>query len=149
MQHDLEGKIRERAHRLWEEEGRPEGRSEEHWREAERQVMAEEGLGEPAVGAQPDLSERNRPEPQPEVPSGSTGGAGKAAASSRSTGEKAVESDKAGASTGASGGAVPPSPSNGGAGRVEESRASDTGSAEKPATRRATTSSRSRAKTAP
>lgn len=27
--------IRQRAHRLWEEEGRPSGRSDEHWRRAE------------------------------------------------------------------------------------------------------------------
>jgi hypothetical protein len=38
-----EARIRERAHRLWEEEGRPEGRELEHWREAERQLRAEAG----------------------------------------------------------------------------------------------------------
>jgi Protein of unknown function (DUF2934) len=42
MPEDREQKIKDRAHRLWEDEGRPEGRELEHWREAERQVLAEE-----------------------------------------------------------------------------------------------------------
>lgn len=33
--------IRQRAHALWEQEGRPLGRSEDHWRTAERQLQAE------------------------------------------------------------------------------------------------------------
>lgn len=64
---DLERRIRERAHRLWEEEGQPEGRGHEHWREAERQIMIESGMGEPA-GAQPHLPPDDRPEPQPDPP---------------------------------------------------------------------------------
>jgi hypothetical protein len=67
VNHDLDQKIRERAHRLWEADGRPHGRHDEHWAEAERQVMAEEGLGEP-VGASPEIEPGNRPEPQPEIP---------------------------------------------------------------------------------
>lgn len=42
MAEDREQRIRERAHRLWEEEGRPGGRAHEHWEEAERQVAEEE-----------------------------------------------------------------------------------------------------------
>ncbi|HEY9211849.1 MAG TPA: DUF2934 domain-containing protein [Ancylobacter sp.] len=34
--------IRERAHRLWEEEGHPEGRAEEHWFQA-KEIVAMEG----------------------------------------------------------------------------------------------------------
>ena len=34
-------KIRARARRMWEQEGRPEGRAEEHWARARRQVDAE------------------------------------------------------------------------------------------------------------
>ena len=56
-----EERIRERAHALWEAEGRPEGR------EAERQTMLEEGLGEPQAG-RPEPSRDERPEPQPEPP---------------------------------------------------------------------------------
>jgi hypothetical protein len=66
-QQALEPRIRERAHRLWEEEGQPEGRDREHWAEAERQVMLEQGMGEP-VGASPELPPGRRPEPQPESP---------------------------------------------------------------------------------
>jgi hypothetical protein len=39
---DREDRIRERAHQIWEEQGRPEGRDLEHWHEAERQLH--EGL---------------------------------------------------------------------------------------------------------
>ncbi|MBV9704011.1 MAG: DUF2934 domain-containing protein, partial [Methylobacteriaceae bacterium] len=28
---DIEDRIRARAHQIWEEEGRPEGRDREHW----------------------------------------------------------------------------------------------------------------------
>jgi hypothetical protein len=66
-------KIRRRAHELWEANGRPEGRDHENWIEAERQIMAEEGEGEPARG-QPQLAPNERPEPQPEVPADPTGG---------------------------------------------------------------------------
>ena len=67
MDQDLERKIRERAHRLWESDGRPEGREHDHWHEAERQIMNEAGMGEPG-GEQPDLPQGDRPEPQPEIP---------------------------------------------------------------------------------
>ena len=62
-----EERIRERAHALWEAEGRPEGREADHWREAERQTMLEEGLGEPQAD-RPEPPEDARPEPQPEPP---------------------------------------------------------------------------------
>jgi hypothetical protein len=38
---DQEQRIRERAHCLWEEEGRPEGRHAEHWQRACREIDAE------------------------------------------------------------------------------------------------------------
>jgi hypothetical protein len=34
-------RIRERAHRIWEEEGCPEGRDTEHWERAAREIDAE------------------------------------------------------------------------------------------------------------
>jgi hypothetical protein len=80
MSGDREQKIRERAHVLWEAEGRPEGREHDHWREAERQVVAEEaGEGQPqapdeaAVGSQggPPADSLRNPEPR----SSSTAGA--------------------------------------------------------------------------
>lgn len=44
-----EQKIRQRAHVLWEREGRPEHRAEEHWRRAEREIADDEGLGMPGA----------------------------------------------------------------------------------------------------
>jgi hypothetical protein len=46
----LEQLIRAQAHRLWEEEGRPEGRAEEHWYAARRLV---EGVKQPPRKAAP------------------------------------------------------------------------------------------------
>ena len=54
-QEDPEARIRERAHALWEEEGRPEGRAEEHWERARRLVEAEEEPKRPDMVADPPL----------------------------------------------------------------------------------------------
>lgn len=43
-QADIHERIRKRAYALWEEEGRPEGRADEHWHRAEAEV----------IGADPD-----------------------------------------------------------------------------------------------
>ncbi|MGT2502105.1 DUF2934 domain-containing protein [Bradyrhizobium guangxiense] len=37
-----EQEIRERAHRLWEQAGRPEGREDEFWRAAEQELRNED-----------------------------------------------------------------------------------------------------------
>ena len=34
-----EDRIRQRAHQLWEEEGRPEGRAEDHWSRARQELQ--------------------------------------------------------------------------------------------------------------
>ena len=39
---DRESKIRERAYRIWQQEGSAEGRSHDHWHQAEKEVDAEE-----------------------------------------------------------------------------------------------------------
>ncbi len=39
MNDDIKALITARAHEIWEEQGRPTGRSEEHWRQAERDVL--------------------------------------------------------------------------------------------------------------
>lgn len=36
MDNDRDRKVRDQAYRIWEEQGRPEGRHEDHWREAEK-----------------------------------------------------------------------------------------------------------------
>lgn len=38
-------RIQERAHSLWEQEGRPDGRNEQHWSRAEREIDAEDAAG--------------------------------------------------------------------------------------------------------
>jgi hypothetical protein len=43
---DLE-RIRARAYHIWEQEGRPHGRDEQHWQEAERQLAVEFRIGYP------------------------------------------------------------------------------------------------------
>ena len=52
-----EGRIRERAHAIWEAEGRPEGREQEHWQRACRElgvnVVAGENPGGPNLGGSP------------------------------------------------------------------------------------------------
>jgi Protein of unknown function (DUF2934) len=39
---DRETRVRERAHQLWEQEGRPHGRDSDHWEQAAREIDAEE-----------------------------------------------------------------------------------------------------------
>lgn len=39
---DREQRVRDRAHRLWEEAGRPHGQDERFWHEAEAEVAAAE-----------------------------------------------------------------------------------------------------------
>jgi hypothetical protein len=43
----MEQRIRDRAHKIWEEEGRPEGRAETHWERARPLVASESGLPKP------------------------------------------------------------------------------------------------------
>jgi hypothetical protein len=44
MTDDRNEKIRKRAHALWQQEGRPEGKPDEHWYQAEREI--DQGVGE-------------------------------------------------------------------------------------------------------
>ncbi len=41
-----EHRVRERAYEIWEREGCPEGKADEHWRKAEAEIAAEERGGE-------------------------------------------------------------------------------------------------------
>lgn len=44
MDQSLEQKIAAKAHAIWESEGKPDGRSAEHWKQARDWVTQEEGL---------------------------------------------------------------------------------------------------------
>jgi len=52
----LEQRIRARAHQLWEEEGRPQGRADDHWEKA-RILVAIEDDRTSLVPVQPDRPE--------------------------------------------------------------------------------------------
>ncbi|MCV0397254.1 MAG: DUF2934 domain-containing protein [Rhizobiaceae bacterium] len=76
MPDDREQRIRSRAYALWEAAGRPEGREEEHWAQAERLVDAEGPSGEAAAkpgsprrksssAARGELGEPAKPSPRP------------------------------------------------------------------------------------
>lgn len=81
-------RIRQRAHEIWEREGRPQGREQEHWDRASREIDAEGGQvsettqnpnaastatgGSPSVeqvtGAGPAIAERSKDStPKPET----------------------------------------------------------------------------------
>lgn len=42
---DRSERIQRRAHEIWEREGQPHGRHEDHWRQAETEIDAETGAG--------------------------------------------------------------------------------------------------------
>lgn len=46
MPDEIESKIRERAHAIWEAQGRPEGLAEEHWHRAAAEVAQAEHVAE-------------------------------------------------------------------------------------------------------
>jgi hypothetical protein len=50
METDKEEKIRERAHLIWERQGRPEGRDAEHWAQARREIENEDNAATGAGG---------------------------------------------------------------------------------------------------
>ena len=41
---ELERRIRDRAYRIWVDEGQPDGRYLDHWLRAKKEVMEEEGV---------------------------------------------------------------------------------------------------------
>ncbi|WP_025291649.1 DUF2934 domain-containing protein [Sphingomonas sanxanigenens] len=51
MSDDRERRVRDRAYALWEREGRPAGRQDEHWFRASREIEAETLSAEPAPAA--------------------------------------------------------------------------------------------------
>jgi hypothetical protein len=66
---DLE-RIRQRAYELWEQDGRPEGKQQEHWDRAMSEVQSEGGEQADAAGNLSDAAKAMR-----ELESGSTGSA--------------------------------------------------------------------------
>ncbi|SMQ74523.1 Protein of unknown function [Devosia lucknowensis] len=50
-----EDKIRDRAYQLWDQAGRPEGREQEFWYDAQRELAEEEDVDTSAEAAALDL----------------------------------------------------------------------------------------------
>jgi hypothetical protein len=71
MSDDRQRKIERRANEIWQREGRPDGRADEHWRLATAEIEAEEA-------AQVSLASA-APEPQPASEEAAVKPAGKAA----------------------------------------------------------------------
>ncbi len=67
MDSDREARIRDRAYEIWVREGRPQGRQDEHWRQAEAEIAAEmdAASGPKAAGgkpgSEPAAAEEERP----------------------------------------------------------------------------------------
>ncbi|MEZ0496483.1 DUF2934 domain-containing protein [Sphingomonas sp. IW22] len=65
-QQDRETRVRERAYQLWEGEGRPAGRHDDHWHDAAREidgdetVSSEDQVQKPAEAAPPAETKRAR-----------------------------------------------------------------------------------------
>ncbi len=56
MPDDREARIRERAHAIWEEEGRPVGKEREHWERAAKEVDAQSRSSDSGAEAhKPDI----------------------------------------------------------------------------------------------
>ena len=47
---DREEQVRQRAHEIWEREGRPEGREQQHWYQALEEIAVEEDGSLSAAG---------------------------------------------------------------------------------------------------
>jgi hypothetical protein len=62
MDQDREERVRRRAHEIWEQEGRPEGRHEDHWRQAREEIDRESPPEARSLGsaAQSDLIPEER-----------------------------------------------------------------------------------------
>lgn len=52
MTGDVERRIRERAYEIWESEGQPEGRSDEHWQQARAEFSDASAEADAEAGAQ-------------------------------------------------------------------------------------------------
>jgi len=54
MNEDRETQIRERAYRLWQADGAPDGRADEYWQRAEQQLDAEGSIAVDERAGQPE-----------------------------------------------------------------------------------------------
>lgn len=57
-----ENQIKDRAHHIWEREGRPHGRELDHWRQAEAEIAAERAPAKSRSRAAPPANRNRRKE---------------------------------------------------------------------------------------
>lgn len=65
---DRQERIRQRAHEIWESEGRPEGREADHWSRAEQELrnrmgddrLSGDGTDQPELSQTPEKPKRSR-----------------------------------------------------------------------------------------
>jgi hypothetical protein len=69
---DRDAFIRQRAYQIWEEEGRPEGKAEEHWERA-RQLVEDEEAGRRSGKKPSNPRPRSRKSPKLSVGPGAGG----------------------------------------------------------------------------
>jgi len=55
MESPTEKQILNRAYEIWERNGRPEGREDEFWHQAEQELRAEQERGDPAKATPDDI----------------------------------------------------------------------------------------------
>jgi len=72
MADDLERRIRDKAHQLWEQEGRPEGRAADHWEKARILVAIEDDQTSLVAVAPEPVEEAKIQENLGEFPTAST-----------------------------------------------------------------------------
>jgi len=78
MTTDRQQKIERRAYEIWERHGRPHGREQEHWQEAEAEIAREEAAAKPAKpekAAAPKAKPVKATTPSTATPSKTTGAA--------------------------------------------------------------------------
>lgn len=79
MSGNRDERIRERAHAIWDREGRPEGAAQRHWEQAEQEISKEDGAGAKKPSARKP-SAAKKPAAKAEGASRKTVGAGPAIA---------------------------------------------------------------------
>jgi hypothetical protein len=66
MTENDEARVRARAYEQWEREGRPDGRAEDHWRDAERELSnGQAETSQQGISNHPPGEERDRQEHMP------------------------------------------------------------------------------------
>ena len=78
MRSDRQRRIEQRAHEIWEAEGRPHGKHEEHWQRAEREITGGRGARASGSGGKSTVASKSsasKPRAKTDASAKKTGGA--------------------------------------------------------------------------